>query len=145
MKPISVWRRIWVLSKAISKNTKNMFGIPNFSAKSVAVLRPRLKIYASRISCRNFYLGTRMNTDYRDVESDKKISANICENLCPDLFVKKKQSEASPPTCKPMKPSGWKRARRGCNACASESDIHNSPIVIRHSMKLSSYPPHHQL
>ena len=72
MKPIFVWRKIWVSSKAISKTTKNMFGIHNFSVKSAAVLRPRLKIYVSLISCKNYYQRTRMNTDYRDVESDKK-------------------------------------------------------------------------
>jgi hypothetical protein len=43
-------------------------------------------------------------------------------------FLKKKQSEASPPPCKPMKPTGWKRARRDCSAYASESDIHKSSI-----------------
>jgi len=48
------------------------------------------------------------------------------------LFFKE-QSEASPPACKPMKPTGWKRARRDCSAYASESDIHNSSIVNRYS------------
>jgi len=45
----------------------------------------------------------------------------------------KRLSEASPPACKPIKPTGWKRARRGCGAYASESDIHHSSIVICHS------------
>ena len=43
-------------------------------------------------------------------------------------FKWKRQSEASPPACKPMKPTGWKRARRGCSACASESAIHKYSI-----------------
>ena len=59
-------------------------------------------------------------------------------------------STSRKPACKPMKPTGWpparsgtilrlgeKRARRGCSAYASESDIHNSSIFIRHSMKLA--------
>ena len=41
----------------------------------------------------------------------------------------KRWSEASPPACKPMKPTSWKRARRGCSAYASESDS-----ALRHSI-----------
>ncbi len=37
-------------------------------------------------------------------------------------------SAASPPACKPMKPPGWKRARRGYSAYASESVFHKSSI-----------------
>jgi hypothetical protein len=45
----------------------------------------------------------------------------------------KKRSEASPPACKPVKPTGWKRARRGYSAYASGSDSHHSSIFNRHS------------
>ena len=40
-------------------------------------------------------------------------------------LILKRQSEASPPACKPMRPTGWKRARRGCSAYASESETTN--------------------
>ncbi len=42
-------------------------------------------------------------------------------------------SEASPPAWKPMKSTGWKRARRRFSAYASESDFHHSSIFNRHS------------
>ena len=35
------------------------------------------------------------------------------------FYLSKKQSKDSPPACKPMKPTGWKRARRGCSAYAA--------------------------
>ncbi len=53
MKPIFVWPRIWDSSKPTLKTIKNMFGIRNLFAKSVAVLRQGLKIFVSRISYRN--------------------------------------------------------------------------------------------
>ena len=37
-------------------------------------------------------------------------------------------STSRKPACKPMKPTGWKRARRGFSAYASESDIHKYSI-----------------
>jgi hypothetical protein len=37
-------------------------------------------------------------------------------------LIYKRISKTSPPAFKPMKPTGWKRARRGCSAYASESD-----------------------
>jgi hypothetical protein len=61
-----------------------MFGTRNLFAKSVAVLRQRLKIFVSRIRYRiNLRLGisnlgTWINTDYQDIKSYKnQISVKI--------------------------------------------------------------------
>jgi hypothetical protein len=58
------------------------------------------------------------------------------------LFLKR-FSAASPPACKPMKPTGWKQARRGYSAYASESDsiLRPSSLVLRYSIFCGSLFP----
>ncbi len=84
----------------------------------------------------------------RPVLSDKKFQQDKCLRSIDECRIKecllfyslKKQSEASPPACKPVKPTGWKRARRDYSTYASESDIHHSSIFNLHSsFQVASY------
>ena len=54
------------------------------------------------------------------------------------IYFIKRLSAASPPACKPMKPTGWKRARKDCIAYTSESEsiLHDS--AVRYSIYCGS-------